>query len=566
MEDTLPLVDADQQSFWQRPLVWRILGGLLVIPAIFSCLGYLPLDVDSDEPRRALVALEMMLSDDYITPTINGVPYLNKPPLYNWLIVGSFKLFKNYSSFALRFPMAISLVLYALTVNYFVRRHIARRRTTQVGSKRRHVNKPLAQAVAFAAAMMLVTNTRVLFYDSMLSLIDITFSWVTYTSMMLIYHFDRRKNYLMLYLSTYILMAAGFLLKGMPALAFQGLTLLVWFGYQRNWKGLFHWAHLLGIAAFCVLVGSYYNFYLNANRVEFSSIMGVLFQESAKRTPFAFGIGTTLLHLVTFPVEVLYQYLPWTLLAVLLIRPGLRQRLEEHDRFVLFNALVFVVNVLAYWVSPQVFARYLIMLLPPLFTVLSFLYYTQDENEQGLSGRLRVGLDGLFMLLALIVTIGCWTAVFHPLTRNLPSVLGKTAFIFVLLSGLTYQMLRQPTNRLAIFLVFMVVVRIGFNWFVLPPRVAKRAMYQQCAEQAARRSVGHPLYADPQTFSDDGATDANSFHIEAVRGEVLTINPDRLPTAYYIADSASLVGNPHTRIAPIVLCYDRPAAIVHYVK
>jgi 4-amino-4-deoxy-L-arabinose transferase-like glycosyltransferase len=40
-----------------------------------------------EEPRRALVAIEMIARGDYIVPHLLGEPYRNKPPLHNWLIV-----------------------------------------------------------------------------------------------------------------------------------------------------------------------------------------------------------------------------------------------------------------------------------------------------------------------------------------------------------------------------------------------------------------------------------------------------------------------------------------------
>ena len=41
---------------------WHWIAVVLAIPAIFSHLGYVPLDMSTDEARRALVALEMDLT------------------------------------------------------------------------------------------------------------------------------------------------------------------------------------------------------------------------------------------------------------------------------------------------------------------------------------------------------------------------------------------------------------------------------------------------------------------------------------------------------------------------
>ena len=40
----------------------------------------------TDEAIRSLVALEMKLSGNLITPTLHGEYYYNKPPLYNWIL------------------------------------------------------------------------------------------------------------------------------------------------------------------------------------------------------------------------------------------------------------------------------------------------------------------------------------------------------------------------------------------------------------------------------------------------------------------------------------------------
>ena len=64
-----------------------ILAIVLLIPALLINLGLLAF-ID-DEGIRSLVALEMKLSGNYITPTLHGMYYYNKPPLYNWLLLVS---------------------------------------------------------------------------------------------------------------------------------------------------------------------------------------------------------------------------------------------------------------------------------------------------------------------------------------------------------------------------------------------------------------------------------------------------------------------------------------------
>jgi 4-amino-4-deoxy-L-arabinose transferase-like glycosyltransferase len=59
------------------------------------------------EGHFADVAREMLLREDWITPTLNGAHYLNKPPLLYWMIATSCQLF-GINEFAARLPVALS--------------------------------------------------------------------------------------------------------------------------------------------------------------------------------------------------------------------------------------------------------------------------------------------------------------------------------------------------------------------------------------------------------------------------------------------------------------------------
>ena len=53
------------------------------------------------------VGYEMLLRGDWVTPTLNGAPYLNKPPLLYWLVAGSYTLF-GVTEWAARLPLALA--------------------------------------------------------------------------------------------------------------------------------------------------------------------------------------------------------------------------------------------------------------------------------------------------------------------------------------------------------------------------------------------------------------------------------------------------------------------------
>lgn len=59
------------------------------------------------EGHFAMVGREMTWRNDWITPHLNGSPYLNKPPLLYWAIALSTKIW-GYTEFAARFPVAMA--------------------------------------------------------------------------------------------------------------------------------------------------------------------------------------------------------------------------------------------------------------------------------------------------------------------------------------------------------------------------------------------------------------------------------------------------------------------------
>src|SRR5262245_65679165 len=49
--------------------------------------------IGPDEPRYAGIAREMLLTGDYITPRLNGVPWFEKPVLMYWLSAAGYEIF-----------------------------------------------------------------------------------------------------------------------------------------------------------------------------------------------------------------------------------------------------------------------------------------------------------------------------------------------------------------------------------------------------------------------------------------------------------------------------------------
>ena len=82
--------------------------GLQFLLLVFR-LGQVPL-IGPDEPRYARVAVEMARANEFVTPTLAGEPWLEKPPLYYWLAGLGYRLIGE-NEIAARWPAVFAALL-----------------------------------------------------------------------------------------------------------------------------------------------------------------------------------------------------------------------------------------------------------------------------------------------------------------------------------------------------------------------------------------------------------------------------------------------------------------------
>ena len=98
---------------------------LAVIVAVCSFFFFFGLGafglVGADEPRYAQIAREMHNRHDWIVPTLNGQPWLEKPVFLYWKIWNSYDIF-GVQDWAARIPSAAHALVLVLAVFFFMRR------------------------------------------------------------------------------------------------------------------------------------------------------------------------------------------------------------------------------------------------------------------------------------------------------------------------------------------------------------------------------------------------------------------------------------------------------------
>jgi 4-amino-4-deoxy-L-arabinose transferase-like glycosyltransferase len=133
---------------------------------------------DPDEPRQVIMAQEMIDRGDYVRPYLNGLPYLEKPPLYSWLIVLTAKVTGKLNEFSSRFPSAVAATL-LLLLTYWLGRRLDH------------------EVSGFLSALILATNFQFL-GNARESVMDMTFAFFIGLSIFLGYFaLEKEKKWLM---------------------------------------------------------------------------------------------------------------------------------------------------------------------------------------------------------------------------------------------------------------------------------------------------------------------------------------------------------------------------------
>jgi 4-amino-4-deoxy-L-arabinose transferase-like glycosyltransferase len=479
--------------------------------ALFMNLGLMPLI--SDEPTRGIVSLEMMLSGNYITPTINGEFYYNKPPLFNWILTAFMQLSGRQDEFILRLPTIISLLLMGLVIFLLSR-------------------KTLGKNLAILTSLMWITSTRILFWDSFQGLIDITYALVTLSSFTLLYHYSQKKRWMLMFITTYLLAAAGYLMKGLPSIAFQGISLLVWLIYEKNFRKLFSWQHLAGISTFVLITGAYYFAYLQSNSL--NDVFATLFDQSNRINNKEGSLLSWAVHLLSFPLEMIYEFAPWTLLLLLLLNKKIRLATFD-NKLTRFCLILFASNIIIYWVSADMRPRYLFMLFPLLYIMLMKAYAISFKMPSILISIVNVTLQ----ILAFAGAFSLLIYLFWDETNRLPGVWVVIPLIFMVSITAALLTIKYRELRLWLLIIVMLGIRIGFNACNLPARYKSYpdASYRAGEILAGKMAKGTKTYILGDTpFNHDA-----SFYISRESGQIITRTTEISNNqAFYITNEKNL--------------------------
>ena len=334
--------------------VWILLGVLW-----FANLPLRPL-FDPDEARYAEIPREMAASGDWVTPTLNGLKYFEKPPLQYWATAALYSGFGVHDWTARLWAAALAFLCIPLTFAFAAR----------IGYSR---------DTALVAAALLAINPYFAL-GGQLNLLDqgltfflsaAVFSFVLAQRE----HLDprRTRNWMLV---TWASLALAVLSKGIVTLVLAGATLFAYMVVTRNFSLLRRLQFKFGVPLFLAIAMPWF-WIVQSRNPEF-------FQFFFIHEHFARFLTTVSAH-----VEPAWFFIPILLVALLPLIGNIRswtlsniegERTPGEFRPELLLLLWCAVVMLLFSLSQSKLASYVMPMMPPLAVVLARVTLSQTNT------------------------------------------------------------------------------------------------------------------------------------------------------------------------------------------
>lgn len=349
------MIDKIKQFYSDSPeRFYLILLGLLSFIFLFVGMGAYPL-VDVDETRYAVMSRDL-LHHNWNFLMLNGVPFIEKPPLYFWITAFSIKLF-GFHEYAIRLPMSI---LATLTVFF----------TYYIGKKIKTPKFGFYTATIMMANVFFIMLTRVAIIDMVFTAL---LTWTIYLGLLTEFVKDNNKKWC--WTAFYLCMSFAFLAKGLLAIVFPCAIIGIHRIINKSVKEIFKPQYILsGLVLFLLINLPWHLAMYKEYGFEFIWVYFIL--HHFERLVNADALGKTRPFLYFIPVFFV-GFLPWSLHFIGAIVDFFKKKMFE-DKYVLFFAIYFIIIFGLFSVASGKLPTYVLPAVPPAAFLTAYFIYAKD--------------------------------------------------------------------------------------------------------------------------------------------------------------------------------------------
>ncbi|MFA7659473.1 MAG: glycosyltransferase family 39 protein [Candidatus Gastranaerophilaceae bacterium] len=385
-----------------------------ILLLVFACLIFLFLGLnfyplmDVDETRYAVIARDLARTFDWNDLAFNYVPFLEKPPLYFWIVANSIKFFGGFSAFAVRLPIAM-LSTFIVFFTYYLGKRVISRKFGMIS------------ALILLSSIFFLILSHIAIIDMVLTVLMTTAIYLAFLT-----HFCEEKNKKYYWWYFYLLMGLGFLAKGILALAIPFLVILVYNLITKTAKEIFKPTYIIpGILIFLMAVLPWH---LSMYR-EFGNqfIREYFLVHHFARFMNSVNIGRERPFWYFIPVFLL-GFMPWTFAFISFLCDGFKkltakfkategkltakigalfEATTNEQKLLLFASVNFIVIFLVFSSSSTKLPTYILPLFPAASMLTGYYWWVSDEkgeHEKSIYNSTII-FSIIFMLAAATATV-----------------------------------------------------------------------------------------------------------------------------------------------------------------
>lgn len=300
---------------------------------LFSYLGRMAL-IDPDEGRYSEGSREMLVLKDYVIPHLNFKPRINKPGLFYWLTVISYKAF-GINEFSARFPSALFGLILILGTYLWTHKEIGERK-------------------AYLSSLILL-GTPAIFIASRIAITDIVFTSFVIFSLFSFWSSHKNKRLAIL---GYFFLGLSLATKGPAGFVIVILTLVVFSLWKRDKIYILRALNPWGILIFLIVGGLWYLALLN--KIGWLEFKHFVFQETWGRLGEGFVHRKSLYYYLPL---VIGGFLPWSIFLL-----GFR-KLDLKDNLIKFLVTFTLVTLFFFSICKTKLPTYILPIFPALAVI-----------------------------------------------------------------------------------------------------------------------------------------------------------------------------------------------------
>lgn len=374
---------------------------------LFSGLGSYPL-MDVDETRYAVIARDLIGSFDWNSLMLNNVPFLEKPPLYFWLVGGSIKLLGGFTEFAVRFPIAL-LATFIVFFTYFVGKKVISRKFGMISS------------MVLLSSIFFLILSHVAILDMVLTVFMTSAIYCGFLT-----HFSEPKYKKYYWWYFYLFIGFGFLAKGILALVIPFTVVFLYNLATKTAKDMFKSLHIVpGSIIMLIMILPWHIIMYQSYGYEFIKQYFIMHHFARFLNSETIGRDRPLLYFV--PVFLL-GFMPWTIIFIASLVDGFKKLTAKYkaaegkvmtkllslldaqtneQKMLLFASIYFAVIFIVFSVSSTKLPTYILPLFPAASFLTGYYWWVGDEKGEHQKSIYNSTLifSSLFILAAIVASV-----------------------------------------------------------------------------------------------------------------------------------------------------------------